>query len=86
MLGVGAPHGLEGAVGVEREGGVEVAEEVAAIDLMRRRRAEGASLRVIAEELAAAQIPTKRGGAWRACTVDAVLKRVERLEREEQRV
>ena len=64
----------------------EVAEEVAAIDLMRRRRAEGASLRVIAEELAGAQIPTKRGGAWRACTVDAVLKRVERQEREEKRV
>ena len=41
---------------------------------------------MIAEELSAAQIPTKRGGAWRACTVDAVLKRLEREQREEQRV
>ncbi len=55
-----------------------VADEMAAIDLMVRRRSEGASLRKIAAELAEQGFETKRGGQWRACTVANVLKRVER--------
>lgn len=55
-----------------------VASEVAAIDLMVSRRAEGASLREIAAELTTAGVETKRGGQWRACTVDVVLRRVAR--------
>lgn len=55
-----------------------VASEVEAVDLMVRRRAEGASLRQIARELEAGNYETKRGGKWRACTVDVVLRRVER--------
>lgn len=52
-----------------------VAHEVATIDRIRARRADGASLREIAAELTADGVPTKRGGAWRACTVDVILKR-----------
>jgi len=59
-----------------------VAAEVEAVDLMIRRRAEGASLRAIASELTAAGFATKRGGAWRACTVDVILRRVDRERRE----
>ena len=59
------------------EGRIEaVEEEEAAIALMVSRRAQGASLRTIAAELTAAGHKTKRGGAWRACTVDVVLRRV----------
>lgn len=60
-----------------------VSDEIEAIDLMVRRRAEGASLRAIAAELQAEGFKTKRGGQWRACTVDVVLRRVERDRRAE---
>lgn len=60
-----------------------VSDEIEAIDFMVRRRAEGASLRAIAAELQAAGYQTKRGGKWRACTVDVVLRRVERDRRAE---
>lgn len=59
-----------------------VAAEVEAIDLMVQRRAQGASLRAIASELATKGYATKKGGEWRACTVDVVLRRVERDRRE----
>jgi len=66
---LGERHGVEGRIEA-------VEEEEAAIALMVSRRAQGASLRTIAAELTAAGYATKRGGAWRACTVDVVLRRV----------
>lgn len=74
----GVGHGFERLGEVHGEGGrIEAVEaEQAAVELMVRRRAEGASLRAIAAELTAAGYATKRGGAWRACTVDVVLRRV----------
>ena len=54
-----------------------VAAEVATVDRIMRRRAEGASLRAIAGELDQDGVHTKRGGAWRACTVAKVIARAE---------
>jgi site-specific DNA recombinase len=65
---LGERHGADGRIET-------VEEETAAVEMMVRRRSEGASLRAIAAELTAAGYPTKRGGAWRACTVDVVLRR-----------
>lgn len=74
----GVGHGFERLGETHGEGNrIEAVEtEQAAIALMVARRAEGASLRTIAAELTAAGYATKRGGAWRACTVDVVLRRV----------
>jgi len=75
----GLSHGFAPLGATSVQGRFEaVASEVAAVDLMIRRRAEGASLREIASELQAAGHQTKRGGQWRACTVDVVLRRVAR--------
>jgi len=73
----GVGHGFERLGERHVEGGrIEAVEgEAEAVAMMIRRRAEGASLRVIAAELTAAGYQTKRGGAWRACTVDVVLRR-----------
>ncbi len=49
--------------------------EAEAVALIRRRAAEGASLRTIAAELAEGGHHTKRGGRWHASTVRAVLER-----------
>jgi len=66
----------------EAEGGRLVANEneKAVVDLIRKRRAEGASLRDIVRELEAARIPTKSGLlTWTPATIRGVLLRDERL-------
>lgn len=51
------------------------------LDTIRRRRLEGASLQRIADELTAAQVPTKTGRStqWRARTIMLILRRDQRL-------
>lgn len=51
-----------------------VAAELAVVTRIMARRADGASLGAIAAELAQDGVPTKRGGRWRACTVQAVVR------------
>lgn len=73
----GLAHGFDPLGSTNVAGRLQaVAAEVETIDLMVRRRGEGASLRQIASELTSKGYQTKRGGAWRACTVDVVLRRV----------
>lgn len=55
-----------------------VAAELDAIEVMRRMRGEGASLRDIAAELQARGVPCQRGGRWQAATVMRILRRAER--------
>ena len=51
------------------------------LDAIRRRRDEGASLQRIADEMTAAQVPTKTGRSaqWRARTIMLILRRDQRL-------
>lgn len=66
----------------EAEGGrlVPNERERAVVDLIRTRRAEGASLRDIVRELEAAHVPTKSGLlTWTPATIRGVLRRDERL-------
>jgi DNA invertase Pin-like site-specific DNA recombinase len=67
--------------GFERDGTrlAAVEEEAEIIDRIRRLRAEGASLRDIAEALNGDGIRTKRGSAWAANTVKRVLDRAARI-------
>lgn len=51
--------------------------EARAITLARRRRAEGRTLREIADELTRSGVPTKRGGKWAPFTVKRLLDRSE---------
>jgi DNA invertase Pin-like site-specific DNA recombinase len=57
----------EGGDLVEHDGEAEVLRAIEAM------RAEGLSLRTIADRLNADQVPTKRGGRWSASTVSRVL-------------
>jgi len=52
-----------------------VADEVATVARIHELRGAGMSLRQIAAELTRAGARTKRGGAWRASTIAAVLER-----------
>ena len=66
----------------EAEGGRLVPNETerAVVEMLRRRRAEGASFRELAAELAAASVPTKSGLlTWTPATIRGVLLRDERL-------
>lgn len=54
---------------------VEVADEADVIRTILALRADGMTLRAIASELTERGIATKRGGTWRASTVNAVIKR-----------
>lgn len=66
-----APLGFEAVEGRL----VEVAEEMRAVDEVRRLAAAGASLRTICRAMEAAGFKTKRGGTWRPSTVQAILRR-----------
>jgi site-specific DNA recombinase len=50
--------------------------EMRAVELVRRLAAEGRSLRLICEALAAAGHRTKNGGPWRPSTVQSILQRI----------
>ena len=66
----------------EAEGGRLVPNEAerAVVEMLRKRRAEGASFRDIARELEAARVPTKSGLlTWTPATIRGVLLRDERL-------
>ena len=48
--------------------------ELLILDLIRRQRSEGKSLRMIASHLNELQIPTKRGGPWSPSTIHTLTK------------
>jgi DNA invertase Pin-like site-specific DNA recombinase len=50
-------------------------DEADAVALMVELRAQGMTLRGIVTELNARNVPTKRGGAWQACTIQKILAR-----------
>lgn len=58
---------------------VEVPEEVAIIDVMRRRRLEGWSLRAIADYLNGCGVKSRTGRTWRHTAVKSVLETSEKL-------
>jgi len=62
--------------GYDRRGDVliEAAAEQATLDTIRGWHREGLSLRAIARELTARNVPTKRGGRWEAATVSRLLR------------
>jgi len=64
-------------LGYDAVGGrlVEVADEMRAVAEVRRLAAEGKSQRAICAAMEAAGYRTKRGGAWRPSTVQAILRR-----------
>jgi site-specific DNA recombinase len=73
------------AFGVRRTADVDAAgrrtweaaqDEADVVALMVELRAQGMTLRAIVAELNARGVPTKRGGAWQACTVGKILARV----------
>lgn len=54
-------------------------QELRALELMRKLRAEGYSYRAIAKELRRRRVPTKAGGRWEAMTVKKILDRAEEV-------
>ena len=64
-------------LGYQRNGGDLVADEteLAAVAEVRRLHAAGASLRAICAAMTTRGIRTKKGGAWRPSTVQAILRR-----------
>jgi DNA invertase Pin-like site-specific DNA recombinase len=56
---------------------VAVPSETPVIDRIKTRKAQGASLRTIAAELNAEEVPTRSGRPWNAQTVNAIVGRAE---------
>lgn len=54
---------------------VPIAGTAPVVDMMKVMRTNGATLQQIADELNGRGVATQRGGIWRPCTVQAVLKR-----------
>lgn len=66
---------------MDRKGGhlVPLAEEAAVVARAADLRASGMTLQAIADVFNAEQIPTRRGGEWRPCTVRALVLRAEAI-------
>jgi site-specific DNA recombinase len=71
--------------GYDRRGAalVEAEEEQAVLGDVRAMREAGLSLRAIARELTARNVPTKRGGTWEAATVARLLRNTLQLAAQE---
>lgn len=71
-----APYGYRRTDALDAHGRrvfVEVPEEIAALQTMRKMRAEGFSFDAIAAELRRTGVPSKMGGTWRGNAVNAIL-------------
>lgn len=54
---------------------IKVAKELEVIAFVKEAKANGDSLRTIADKLNAQRINTKRGGKWQASTINQIIKR-----------